>query len=119
MRMRTFLMIAALLAWCCNDGRAQVITSHSVTLAWQDTLNPAGATTYSVYRAPGLCSGTPTFAKLATALTVLTYQDSTVTPGNYCYQVTATVGGMESSPSNTAGAPVPSFAPAQLTVTVK
>lgn len=91
---------------------------HSVTLNWTDTANPSG-TTYTVYRAVGLCSGTPTFSKLATAVTVKTYQDSTVQPGNYCYQVTATANSVESAPSNTALAPVPSFAPSQLTITVQ
>lgn len=92
--------------------------THSVTLNWTDTLNPAG-TTYSVYRATGLCSGTPTFSKIASALTVLTYVDTTVTPGNYCYSVSATYAGMESAQSNTAGAPVPSFPPTSLTVVAK
>jgi hypothetical protein len=93
-------------------------TTHSVMLTWTDTANPAG-TTYSVYRATGLCSGSPVFSKIASAITVKTYEDSTVTPGNYCYQATATYGGMESAPSNTALAPVPSFAPAGLSVVVK
>jgi hypothetical protein len=92
--------------------------SHSVTLTWTDTANPAG-TTYSVYRAVGLCSGSPTFAKLASAIAVKTYQDTSVTPGNYCYAVTATASGMESPQSNSALAPVPSFAPQALTVTVQ
>ena len=76
-------------------------TVHSVTLTWTDTLNPAG-TTYSIYRAPGMCSGSPVFAKLAAAIAVKSYKDDTVTPGNYCYQATATLNGMESAPSNTA-----------------
>jgi hypothetical protein len=92
--------------------------SHSVTLTWVDTLNPTG-TTYTVYRAPGLCSGSPVFAKIATAVPALTYLDGSVTPGNYCYQVTATAGGVESAPSPTAAAAVPSFAPTQLQTTVK
>lgn len=92
--------------------------THSVTLTWTDTLNPAG-TTYSVYRATGLCSGTPVFSKIASAVTVKTYQDTTVTPGNYCYAATATANGMESAQSNTSLAPVPSFAPTQLSVTVQ
>ena len=91
---------------------------HSVTLAWTDTANPSG-TTYSVYRATGLCSGTPPFARLATAVAEKTYQDTTVQPGNYCYQVTATYNSVESAPSNSALAPVPSFAPTQLAVTVQ
>jgi hypothetical protein len=92
---------------------------HSVTLTWADTLNPATGTTYSVYRAPGLCSGSPVYAKLATALTGKTYEDSTVSPGNYCYVVTASYQGMESAHSNTALAPVPSFAPTGLSVVVR
>lgn len=93
-------------------------TTHSVTLTWVDSLNPVG-TTYTVYRATGLCSGTPTFSKIASALVAKTYQDTTVTPGNYCYAVTATANGMESAQSNTALAPVPSFAPTGLSLTVQ
>lgn len=99
-------------------GIAQA-TQHSVTLTWTDTLNPSTGTTYSVYRATGLCSGTPTFSKIATALATKTYQDSTVIPGNYCYEVTASVNGMESAPSNTALAPVPSFPPTGLNIQVQ
>jgi len=92
--------------------------THTVTLTWTDTSNPA-ATTYSVYRATGLCSGTPTFSKLATGVAVKTYVDSTISPGNYCYQVTATFAGIESAPSPTALAPVPSWPPQQLQVAVQ
>ena len=88
---------------------------HSATLTWADTLNPTG-TTYSVYRSSGLCSGTPVYSKLATAVTVKTYQDSTVQPGNYCFTVTATFNGMESAQATPAGAAVPSFAPTGLTI---
>lgn len=93
-------------------------TQHSANLTWVDGQNPPGVT-YSVYRAPGLCSGTPVFAKLASALTTTTYQDTTVTPGNYCYSVTATVEGMESPQSAPAPASVPAFAPSNLNVVVK
>jgi hypothetical protein len=110
--MKTLLLILAV----CTVLAAQ--TTHSVTLTWTDTLNPAG-TTYTVYRSTGLCSGTPTFSKIASAVTVKTYQDSTVTPGNYCYAVTATANGMESAQSNTALAPVPSFPPSALSVVVQ
>jgi hypothetical protein len=61
-----FLLLAAL---ACAERQI----SHSATLTWSDGQNPAG-TTYSVYRAPGLCSGTPVFAKLASALSATTYQ---------------------------------------------
>ena len=88
---------------------------HSATLTWSDTQNPA-ATTYSVYRAAGLCSGSPVFSKIAAAVTVKNYVDSTVQPGNYCFVVTATFGGVESAQSNAAGAAVPTFAPSGLAV---
>lgn len=88
--------------------------THSVTLNWQDTANPAG-TTYSVYRAVGLCSGTPAFSKIATAIAGTSYIDSTVQPGNYCYAVTATFNGVESAQSNTTQPAVPAFAPTGLT----
>lgn len=88
-------------------------TTHTVTLSWIDDRNPAG-TTYSVYRAPGLCSGTPVFAKIATAVTAKTYTDMTVQPGNYCYAVTATFNSVESAQSNTVQPAVPAFAPTAL-----
>lgn len=93
-------------------------TTRTVTLTWADTVNPAG-TTYSIYRAPGLCSGTPTFAKIATGLTQKTYADTAVAPGNYCYTATATLNGIESPQSASAGAVVTPFAPNGLSITVQ
>ena len=110
--MRIFL----LLLFACGLALGQ--TTHSVTLTWTDTLNPP-STTYNVKRATGLCTGTPTFSTIASAVAVKTYVDETVTPGNYCYVVTATYQGMESAPSNSALAPVPSFSPQGLTVKVQ
>lgn len=92
--------------------------AHTATLAWVDTLNPTTGTTYSVYRAPGLCSGNPTFAKIATAIAAKTYPDATVPVGNACYVVTATYQAVESAPSPTASAAVTPFAPSSITVQV-
>jgi hypothetical protein len=102
-----FIVAAAMLS-------AQTPPPHSVTLNWLD--NQAGAT-YSVYRATGLCSGTPVFAKIVTALTVKTFVDTTVTPGNYCYTATATVNGMESAQAVPVVAAVPTSPPTGLTAT--
>lgn len=99
-------------------GTALAQTTHTVTLTWTDTANPAG-TTYTVKRAPGLCTGTPTFATLASGVAVKTYADPSVAVGNYCYVVTAVSAGTESVPSNSASANVPPFAPVALTFTVK
>ena len=92
--------------------------THSVTLAWVDALNPATGTTYSIYRATGLCSGTPVFSRIANAITLKTFVDTTVTPGNYCYTVTASVGGVESSQSVGVNPAVPAFAVTLLSFTV-
>lgn len=109
------LLLVILLITISMFGQA---ATHSATLNWVDASNPTG-TTYNIYRATGLCSGTPAFTKVVSALAVKTYQDTTVTPGNYCYQVTATFNGIESSPSNQAGAPIPSFAPTNLSLTIQ
>jgi len=122
---RKLLLTLTLLTWASLPlicalfvPAAHAQTTHKVTLTWTDTLNPAG-TTYTVSRATGLCTGTPVFSTLASGLTALTYVDSTVTPGNYCYEVEATAGGVLSAPSNMALAPVPSFAPTGLNVAVQ
>lgn len=93
-------------------------TQHSVALSWTDTANHTG-TTYTVYRASGLCSGTPVFAKLATGITIKTYADASVTPGNYCYTATATLNGMESAQAAAAAAAVLPDPPTGLTVTAR
>lgn len=90
---------------------------HSVTLNWTDTQNPPG-TTY-VYRSATACAQATTFTSIASSLTTLTYVDSTVTVGKYCYQVTASLNGLESLPSNQTDAKVLPFAPTQGTPTVK
>lgn len=108
--MKKLFVIFVLLA-----SAALAQSQHSVTLNWGDPQNPAG-TTYTIYRATGMCSGTPQFSKLVEGVAEKTYTDLTVQPGNYCYVATATLNGMESPQSNTAAAPVPSFAPQQLQV---
>jgi hypothetical protein len=110
-----FALIIALLL--CGNAQAQAAT-HSVTLTWVDGKNPFGVT-YTVYRTVGLCSGTPTFSKLATGITVLTYSDTTVIPGPYCYTATATVAGVESAQAIPVQVTVPAFAPTALAATVQ
>lgn len=90
------LALAAILA-------AQTPLGRTVVLAWDDDRNPAG-TSYTIYRATGLCSGTPAFSVIANGITERTYEDQGVMPGNYCYTVTALYAGMESAQSNAAPA---------------
>lgn len=102
------IVIASLFAlMLVNTCLAQAAT-HSVILNWIDSSNPSG-TTYNVYRATGLCGGTPAFSKLASAVAVKTFSDSTVIPGNFCYQVTAVVAAVEGAPSNTINPQVQPF----------
>jgi hypothetical protein len=103
-----FLMAASL--WAQN--------TRTVTLTWADATNPVG-TTYSIYRASGTCNGTPTFTRIASGLTVKTYADAGIAPGNYCYVATATVNSMESDQSASAGAAVRPFVVTGLNVTVQ
>ena len=111
-RLMFFLVVAFALM-------AQPAGTHSVTLTWQDGRNPTG-TTYNAYRAPGACgSATAVFTGVGLGLTGLTYVDSTVSIGTYCYQVKATNGSTESAASNQAVAIVGLFAPFGLTVVVK
>lgn len=92
--------------------------STTVKLSWQDTRNPAG-TTYSIYRAPGLCSGSPVFAKVATGVTAKTYDDANVAVGNYCYAATASLNGLESAQSNTVQVAVPPAPPTSLNAVIQ
>ena len=108
--MKTLLKLA-IIHLCLHFVLAvSAFAAHTVTLTWTDTLNPIG-TTYNVSRATGLCSGTPAFSGIAAALTTMTYVDSTVTVGNYCYVVTATSNGATSANSNSAPAVILPYPP--------
>lgn len=85
--------------------------NRTVTLTWQDGQNPAG-TTYNIYRAKAACSTAPTFTLVASVAT-LTYVDP-VTPGKYCYYVTALWEADESDPSNSADVDAKPFRPTGL-----
>ena len=94
--------------------------SHEVDLSWTASTDPS--TTVTVYRASGACSGSNlTFTKLTTSAPAGgPYKDTSVTAGTWCYYVTATANGSESSPSNNAAAVVPTAPPTGLvTVVVK
>ena len=82
--------------------------SHSATISITAPSDATSASGYNVYRASGICPatapGTLGWTKLtASPITVLTYTDSTITVGAWCYYVTQVQVGVESSPSNAAG----------------
>jgi len=102
-------------------------STHQVTLRW--TASPDSTTaapgTVTVYRATAACPasgiGTLAYSKLtATALAGGPYVDTSVTTGStYCYYVTATIGGLESNPSNTFQGQIPTAPPSTLTGSVQ
>lgn len=111
------LTLFLLICEVCSVNSLNGQSSHQAVLTWQDLLNPSG-TTYSVYRGSGLCSGSPIFSQLVQGVSQKTYTDTTVTPGNYCFYVTATFSAIESAHSNFAFALVPSFPPTSLSLSV-
>lgn len=121
--MKKILAVFAILALAATLAHAQ--TSHKVTLSWTASADSTTASpgTVSVLRANGSCPATGVPATVTTLTTTALaggpYTDSGVTAGQYCYYVTATIGGATSVPSNTSGAPVPTFPPTGLTVTVQ
>jgi hypothetical protein len=109
--------LAAALPWV-PEALAVTVAGQSASLAWTDAKNPAG-TTWSVQRATGLCSGSPSFSSIATGLTAKEFTDNTVSVGQYCYQVTATNNGMQSAPGASQGAQIPAASPTGLNVQVQ
>lgn len=92
-------------------------STHSVTLNWTPS---ADGGTVNVYRAPAACASNPTnFTQIKSgAIAAGPYADAGISVGNYCYRITAVVGGAESLPSNTANAAVLPQAPTNVVVTV-
>lgn len=96
MKIATILVLLALVAL---QSHAQ---SQSAYLQWVASASAATnpSLTYNVYRASS-CAGS--FSKISSApITTTTYLDNEPGPGSYCYQVTAVLSGIESSPSNAA-----------------
>jgi hypothetical protein len=112
----------AFLCLCFSHGVAYG-QGHSVVLTWVAPADATSATTYNVYRLSGACPATaPTttsgFTKIATGTTAaVTYTDSTVAPGSYCYIVTDVEAGVESKPSNDVVAAILPLPPGSLVVT--
>lgn len=92
--------------------------AHTATITW--TNSPDTPNT-NVYRLSGACPATLTGFTLLTPTPVATgtYTDATITPGAYCYYVTAVVGGAESAPSPTASATVLPASPSAIVITIK
>jgi hypothetical protein len=104
-----FTILFALMFLAAASASAQ---SQSAYLDWVASASAASnpSLTYNVYRA-STCSGT--FVKVnAAPIATTSYLDNQPAPGSYCYEVTAVLNGVESSPSNMAAATVLPIQPA-------
>ena len=114
------VLIVLLALLCAFPAQAQ---SHQAALTWTAPSDAVAGSTYNVYRASGSCPvtapGTLTWTKLtATSISVLTYTDTTITVGAWCYYVTQVQVGIESNPSTPAGGTARPNAVTVLTITV-
>lgn len=107
------LVVAAVLLFAVAvfPGVSRAQAAHQAVLTWVAPTDAVAGSTYNVYRASGGCPatgvGTLTFAKVnAGGVTALTYTDSGLAVGVYCYYVTQVQNASESIPGNTAGGPV-------------
>jgi hypothetical protein len=92
----------AALVFAFGLAAAPVRAQHNVSLTWTASTSAAGnpSLTYNVYRSSG-CSGI--FALLDTIpISATSFLDVAVPSGTYCYQATAVLAGLESTPSNEA-----------------
>jgi hypothetical protein len=94
---RTAALVVLALTLAASPARSQYTVRITWTASTTAAANPS--LTYNVYRASS-CPGH--FAQLNTAPVAGTsYMDTAVGTGaSYCYQVTAVLGGLESTPSN-------------------
>ncbi len=105
--MKKSIPALAALVFAFGLAAAPAHAQHNVSLAWTASTTATGnpSLTYNVYRSSS-CSGT--FALLNTMpISATSFLDIAVPPGTYCYQATAVLAGLESTPSNEASAVVP------------
>jgi hypothetical protein len=101
-----------------------VAVTHQVTLTWTAPADATSASTVTVFRYTGACTGTPAFTSIATGVamttsstsTTGTYIDTTVTVGTYCYTVQQDLNGAASVNSNLAPVTVSPLPPTGLTL---
>jgi hypothetical protein len=105
--MKKLIPAIAALSVAFGLAAAPARAQHNVSLVWTASTSAGGnpSLTYNVYRSSG-CSGT--FVLLNTMpISATAFLDAAVPPGTYCYQATAVLSGLESTPSNEASAAVP------------
>jgi fibronectin type 3 domain-containing protein len=90
-----------------NPAQSNLVSAHDVTLNWNASMSP-GVMGYNVYRR--IASGGPYTKVNSSVVTVTTYNDNTVQPGQTYFYVVTTINlsdDVESSYSNEVMAPIP------------
>jgi fibronectin type 3 domain-containing protein len=89
-----------------NPGQSNFVSAHDVTLNWNASVS-SGVAGYNVYR--GSVSGGPYARMNSSPVTITSYNDNGVQPGQtYFYVVTSlSLNNVESSYSNEVMAPIP------------
>ena len=89
-----------------NPGQSNFVSAHDVTLNWSASIS-SGVAGYNVYR--GSVSGGPYARMNSSAITITSFNDNAVQPGQtYFYVVTSiSLNDVESSYSNEVMAPIP------------
>lgn len=125
---RILLLVSLALVFA---GMAHAQTgAHSAKLSWAASADSTSANpgTVAIYQASGACPasglGSLTFATVTTtaapsATAANPYIVTSLTPGTYCFYLTATIGGATSGPSNTSGGSTSTFPPTSFTVVVQ
>jgi fibronectin type 3 domain-containing protein len=90
-----------------NPAQSNLVSAHDVTLNWNASIS-SGVIGYNVYRR--IASGGPYTKVNSSVVTVTTYNDNTVQPGQTYFYVVTTINlsdDVESSYSNEVMAPIP------------
>jgi fibronectin type 3 domain-containing protein len=90
-----------------NPAQSNLVSAHDVTLNWNASIS-SGVIGYNVYRR--IASGGPYIKVNSSVVTVTTYNDNTVQPGQTYFYVVTSINlsdDVESSYSNEVMAPIP------------
>ena len=90
-----------------NPAQSNLVSAHDVTLNWNASIS-SGVIGYNVYRR--IASGGPYIKVNSSIVTVTTYNDNTVQPGQTYFYAVASINlsdDVESSYSNEVMAPIP------------
>lgn len=94
---RTRWMLIALVIILVLAGFSVIF--HPVSLTWKASTSASTGLVYNVYRAKGSCPGQGVPVKVGTT-SKLSYWDSSIKFGTFCYTVRASLNGVESANSN-------------------